>query len=170
MTPRLLLAAAALVCLLAAAEAQVSPIRLRVEQQSKSDTTSYKSVQSRSLTIHLTNSSPQPADVTVKWAVLGRDIKSKDVVTVEQGEMKSSMKAAGGDKLQTPEAKAAAEEARIGSKGKSDDIGTKIIGHGVQVFQGDKLVAEMYEPASVKASFWKAPVAKPLDEQKPKKK
>lgn len=163
----------ALVCLgvLATASAQVSPIRLRVEQQSKSNTASYKSIQSRSLTVHLTNSAPQPADVIVKWAVLGRDIKSKDIVTVEQGEMKSSMKASGGEKLQTPVAQAAAEEARIGSKGKSDDIGTKIIGHGVQVFQGDKLVAEFYEPASIKASFWKAPVAKPLDDQKgPKKK
>ncbi len=164
-TLALLLGAA---CLVSTAAAQLSPIRLRVEQTSKSDTTSYKSVQARSLAIHLTNSSPQPADVIVKWAVLGRDIKSKDIVTVEQGEMKSSMKASGGEKLQTPFAQAAAEEARTGSKGKSEDIGTKIIGHGVQVWQGEKLIAETYEPTSIKASFGKAPVAQPLDKQKKK--
>lgn len=154
--------------LLTSALAQVSPIRMRVEQVSKGDKTSYKTVQSRSLTIHLTNSSQQPADVVVKWAVLGKDISSKEVVTVEQGEMKSSLKASGSEKLQTATAQAASEEARLGSKGKTEDIGTKITGHGVQVWQGDKMIAEMYEPASLKANFGKAPAAKPLDQQKKK--
>ncbi|MEQ1860850.1 MAG: hypothetical protein ABMA13_13020 [Chthoniobacteraceae bacterium] len=157
-----------LLAALATATAQVSAVRLRVEQVSKSNTTSYKTVQTRSLTIHLANSSTQPADVKVKWAVLGRDIKSKDVVTVEQGELAAALKPTGTEKLQTPAVSAAAEEARTGSKGKSDDIGTRIIGHGVQVWQGEKLVAEFYEPASLKESFGKAPVAQPLDKQKKK--
>lgn len=160
----------AMVCLLSTAAAQLSPIQLRVEQSSKSDTIGYKSVQSRSLTIHLANSSAQPADVKVKWAVLGRDLKSKDIVTIGQGDLTATVAAKGAAKLQTPAANAASEEARIGSKGKSDDIGTRIVGHGVQVWQAEKLVAEMYEPASLKDSFGKAPVAEPLDKQKQQKK
>lgn len=160
-----LLAAA---CLVSTAAAQVSTVRLRVEQVSKNDKNSYKTVQSRSLTIYLTNSAPLPADAVVKWAVFGRDIKTKDVVTIEQGEMKSSMKASGAEKLQTPVVQASSEEARVGSKGKTDDAGHKIIGHGVQVYQGDKLVAELYEPLSMKESFGKAPAAQPLDKQKKK--
>jgi hypothetical protein len=157
-------------CLLSTAAAQVSPIRLRVEQTSKSDTIGYKSVQSRNLTILLANSSAQTADVKVKWAVLGRDLKSKEIVTIGQGELTASVAASATEKLQTPAVNAASEEARIGSKGKSDDIGTRIIGQGVQVWQGEKVIAEAYEPASIKESFGKAPAAQPLDKQKQQKK
>lgn len=152
--------------LVSSAFAQVSPVRMRVEVSSKGDKTSYKTVQSRSLTIHLTNSSQQPADVVVKWAVLGKDIGSKEAVTIGQGELKSSLKASGVDKLETPAVHASAEEARLGSKGKTEDMGNKITGHGVQVWQGDKLIAEMYEPASIKPDFGKAPAAKPIEKKK----
>lgn len=154
--------------LVSTATAQVSTVRLRVEQVSKNDKTSYKTVQSRSLVVYLTNSAQLPADAVVKWAVFGRDIKTKDVVTIEQGEMKSSMKASGAEKLQTPVVQASSEEARVGSKGKNEAAGNKIIGHGVQVWQGDKIVAELYEPLSIKESFGKAPAAVPLDKQKKK--
>jgi hypothetical protein len=167
---RFTLLAFAAASLFSTARAQISPIRLRVEQSNKNNTTSYKTVQARTLTIYLTNSSQQPADVVVKWAVLGRDIKTKDFVTIESGEMKSSLAPSGNDKRDTPTVNASSEEARVGSKGKTDDVGNKIIGHGVQVWQGDKLIAETYEPASIKEHFGKAPTAKPLDQQKPKKK
>ncbi len=167
---RLTLLFVAAASLFSTAHAQVSPIRLRVEQSNKNTTKSYKTVQARTLTIYLTNSSQQAADVVVKWAVLGRDIKSKDFVTIEQGEMKSSLGPSGTDKRDTPEVNASSEEARVGSKGKSEDIGNKIVGHGVQVWQGDKLVAETYEPASIKEHFGKAPPARPLDQIKQQKK
>lgn len=167
---RLTLLFVAAASLFSTARAQVSPIRLRVEQSNKNTTKSYKTVQARTLTIYLTNSSQQAADLVVKWAVLGRDIKSKDFVTIEQGEMKSSLGPSGTDKRDTPEVNASSEEARVGSKGKSEDIGNKIVGHGVQVWQGDKLVAEIYEPASIKEHFGKAPPARPLDQLKQQKK
>lgn len=155
---------------LSTASAQLSPLRMRLEVNSSGDREAYKTMQSRSIAIYLTNSGLEPADVVVKWAVMGRDIKSKEVVTVEQGEIKSSLKARGSDKLETPVARAAAEEARLGSKGKSDDIGTKIIGHGAQLWQGEKMIAEIYEPPALKDSFGKARAAVPLDKLKGQKK
>lgn len=146
--------------------AQVNPIHVRVEQSSKSDTTGYKTVQSRSLNIYIANGSIQPQDVTVKYVIFGRDLKSKDLVTVEQGESKASLKASGTEKVQSVEARVSSEEARAGSKGKSPDTGTRLIGYGVQVLQGEKVVAETYEPASMKASFGKTPVMRPPDKKK----
>jgi hypothetical protein len=152
------------------AHAQLSTLRMRLEANSSADRDSYKLTQSRSLTIYLNNSGLEPADVVVKWAVLGRDIKSKDIVTVDSGEIKSSLKPRGDDKLQTPVAKAASEEARLGSKGKSDDIGTRIVGHGAQLWQGEKMIAEVYEPAAMKAEFGKAKPVQHLDKQKQQQK
>lgn len=169
-SPRFFPLVVAVLSLFSAAQAQVSPIRLRVEQSNKNTTKAYKTVQARTLTIYVANSSPQAAEVVVKWAVLGRDIKSKDFVTIEQGEMKSSLGPSGTDKRDTPEVNASSEEARLGSKGKTEDMGNKIVGHGVQVWQGDKLAAELYEPASIKEHFGKAPPAKPLDQLKQQKK
>lgn len=153
--------------LISTAGAQVSPVRLRVEQSSKSDTTSYKNVQTRSLSIFLANSSAQPAEVKVKWAIFGRDIKSKEIVTVAQGETNASIKASGSEKVQTDAAHAVSEEARTGSKGKSEAVGCRMVGHGVQVWQADRLVAEFYDPLSLKESFGKAPPAQ-LPEKKKK--
>jgi hypothetical protein len=146
-----------------------SAVRLRVEQVSKSDTISYKSVQSRSLNITVANSSNEALELKVKYVVFGRDVSTKDVVTVGQGELPVSVKALGTEKVQTPAAQAASEDARIGSKGKSEAMGSKIIGQGVQVLRAEAVVAEYYEPMSVKEHFGKAPVAQPLDKLKQKK-
>ncbi|NDG04794.1 MAG: hypothetical protein EB121_05535 [Alphaproteobacteria bacterium] len=68
--------------------------------------------------------------------------------------------------VQTPLAHAVSEEARIGSKGKTDDAGNRIMGQGVQIWQGAKLVAEVYDPESLKESFGKAPAAKVIEKKK----
>ena len=44
-----------------------------------------------------------------------------------------------------------------GIKVKIMGTGNKVTGYGVQVFLGDKLVAESYEPASLKEASSKAP-------------
>ena len=149
-----------------AAVAQVSPVRVRVEQVNEAKTISYKSVQTRSLNVLLSNSSTDSQELKVKFVIFGRDIKSKDIVTVLEGEMPVTLKPSGTEKIQTPEAHAVAEEARTGTKGKTDDVGTKIIGHGVRVLKGDAVIAEVYEPASVKESFGKAPAAKMPEKKK----
>ena len=146
--------------------AEVSPVRVRVEKTGKSDTNAYKTVQTRSLTVYVSNASREPLDLKVKYAIFGRDIKSKEVVVVLEGELPISVKAQATEKVQTPLAHAVSEEARIGSKGKTDDAGNRIMGQGVQIWQGAKLVAEVYDPESLKESFGKAPAAKVIEKKK----
>jgi hypothetical protein len=141
-------------------------VRVRVDQSGKSDTTSYKTVQSRSLTISVSNISREPLALKVKYVIFGRDINSKDVVTVAQGDLKLSVKALATEKAETPVAHAVSEEARIGSKGKHDAAGNRFIGQGVQVWNGDVMVAEVYEPPGLKESFGKAPPAKLIEKKK----
>lgn len=148
------------------AQAQVGAVRVRMEQTSKSDTTSYKTVQSRSLNVFVSNSSKEALELKVKWAVFGRDLKDQQIVTIEQGELPVSVKPQGTEKIQTPQVRTAAEEERIGSKGKSEAGGSRIIGQGVQVMKGDTLVAEAYEPPSLRDSFGKAPPALKLEKKK----
>jgi len=169
LAPLFICAALILLCPFALPGAGPSAIRIRVEQSGKTDTISYKTVQSRSLGILVSNTSNEALDLKVKYVIFGRDIKTQDVVTIEQGELPVSVKPLGTEKLQTPVAQAASEEARLGSKGKSEAMGSKIIGHGVQVLKGDAVVAEFYEPVSLKEHFGKAPVAEKLDKLKKKK-
>jgi hypothetical protein len=154
--------------LLATSHAEVSPVRVRVELTSKNDNTGYKSVQSRALNIIVSNSSPEPLELKVKFAIFGRDIKTQEIVTLEQGEIPLTLKARGTEKVQSPAAHAVAEEERIGSKGKSEAFGYRIIGQAVQISKADVVVAETFEPASLKDAFGKAPMAKKPEKKKKK--
>lgn len=146
--------------------AQVSPVRLRVEQVSKSDTTSYKTVQTRSLNVQVSNGSLEAVELKLKYVIFGRNLKGGDVVTVGSGEVPVTVKPQGTEKVTTPVATSVSQEARIGSKGKSEEAGSRIIGQGVQAWKGETMVAEFYEPASVKEHFGKAPPAEVLDKKK----
>jgi hypothetical protein len=146
--------------------AEFNPVRIRVEKTGKSDTTSYKTVQTRSLTISVSNSSQEPLELKVKYAIFGRDIKTKEVVVVAEGELPVSVKAQETEKVETPLAHAVSEESRVGSKGKTEDAGNRIIGHGVQVWKGAVMLAEDYDPASLKESFGKVPPAKLIEKKK----
>jgi hypothetical protein len=151
-----------------AAQAQVSPVRVRMEQSSKSDKsdskTGSKTVQSRNLVIYVTNGSKEPLDLKVKYAFFGRGLVDRQIATMEEGELPVSVKENGTEKVSTPEVNAESEDPRPGTKQKDGKkmlpSGHKLVGQGVQVFNGDKLVAEAYEPASMKESFGKAPAAK----------
>ena len=146
--------------------AQVSPVLLRVEQVSKSDTTSYKTVQARSLNVHVTNGSLESVELKLVYVVFGRNLKGGDIVTVGSGELPVTVKPQGTEKLTTPAVTAVSQEARTGSKGKSEEAGSRIMGQGVQAWKGETMVAEFYEPASMKEHFGKAPPAEVLDKKK----
>ena len=152
--------------LLAVGHAEVSPIRVRVEVTSKTDADRQKdkdtTTYTRILNVIVDNAGAEPAELKVKYAVFGRDIASKDIVTLGQGEVPVSVKARGTEKVQTPKADAVLDEPKParGQK-KADPTGSKIVGHGVQVLKGDTVVAEVFEPASIKASFGTAAAAKP---------
>jgi hypothetical protein len=152
--------------LTATAHAQASPVRVKVEQTGKSDTISYKTVQARTLNITVSSSSAEPLNLKVKYAIFARDIKSQELYTLLQGDLPVALKPRGTEKVQSMTANTAAEEERVGSKGKSEAFGYKIIGQGVQVLNGETVVAEYYEPAAMKESFGKAPPAPKIEKKK----
>ena len=155
----------------AVSRAESSPIRIRVEATNKLDPEKTKTTQTRVLNVTLDNSSAEPQELKVKFAVFGRDVSSRDIVTVGQGEVPVTVKGRGSEKVQTTEAKASSDDpkpaanAKGGGK-KAEPTGQKIVGHGVQVFKGDTMVAEFYEPASMKASFGTATAVKPAEAKK----
>jgi hypothetical protein len=161
-----LLAACFAAVFAATAHAQTSPVRVQVAQTGKIDTISYKTVQTRTLTITVSSSAAEPLNLKVKYAIFCRDITNQEVYTLTQGELPVTVKARGVEKVQSMTASAAAEEARIGSKGKSDAFGYKIVGQAVQVLNGDAVVAEYYEPVTIKESFGKAPPAPKVEKKK----
>jgi hypothetical protein len=158
--------------LLAIGHAEVSPIRVRVEVTSKTDadrakdkdTTTY----SRLLNVIVDNGGAEAAELKVKYAIFGRDVESRDIVTLGMGELPVSVKARGTEKVQTPKADATVEEVKKAPKGekKPDPTGKKIVGHGVQILKGDTVVAEAYEPASMKTEFTSAKAPKPAAAKK----
>jgi hypothetical protein len=144
--------------------AQISPIRMTVEQVSKSEVkgkTGAEKTQVRSLNINLVNNSNESFDgLEVKYWFFGRDMKSREVKVINAGERKSSL---------TPRAKELVESESVSSsyveehyevaKGKGGKggkptkvpaSGAKIMGYAVRVMKDGKVLAEYYSEPSYK--------------------
>jgi hypothetical protein len=150
------------------ASAQVSPFRVRVEQVAKSETEKYTKTQKRSLKIFVSNSSKEASELTAKYYFFGREAKGNDVVKLDEGAKPVSSKPLSTEMVESGTVTSVFEEEHASSysKGKAgkktEATGTKILGFAVQVFQGDKMVAESYDPPSMKEQISKAmPVVKP---------
>lgn len=174
--------AAAFIALSVGAQAQVSPFRVRVEQVAKSETEKFTKTQKRSLKIFVSNSSKQPAELTAKYFFFGRELKGKDVVTLDEGAKALSSKPLSTDMVESGIVTSVSEDEHStgyssrnygqnrGNSGsnrgsapkKVEASGTKILGYAVQIFQGEKMVAESYDPPSMKEQVGKAaPAPKP---------
>src|SRR4051812_28448096 len=84
--------------------ADVSPVRVKVEASTDKSEDKAGSSQSRTLSITLTNSSAEQQDVKIKYVVFGRDVSSKEIVAVGDGELTASVKPRGTEKVVAPEA------------------------------------------------------------------
>ncbi len=183
------LCAFALIAAVSPAQAQVSPFRVRVEQVNKSDNEKFNKTQTRSLKIFVSNSSKEAAELIAKYVFFGREIKGNEVVKIDEGEKAVSVKPLGTEMVETGSATTKMEEAHSASTGKGkggggnssgkgnspgkkvEASGHKFVGYGVQVYQGDKLVAESYDPLSGKEEWTKAyPVKLPTAAPAAKKK
>lgn len=158
-----LLCVAAVFGLSVAADAQLSDFQLRVQQKSKTDAKKAEKTQSRTLTIFVSSSSRQPADLVAKYAFIARDVKSHNLVRQDEGEKAVSVASMGTVTVETETATSNYADAHSekGGKGKGgkkvEASGEKLIGYGVRLFQGDKLVAEYYDPPSAKEAWGGAP-------------
>jgi hypothetical protein len=164
--PHSLLVAACVVAVaqFSSAYAQISPIKMRVTQTGKTDRDDkdkHKSSQEKVLNIEITNSAKEAMDLKIKYTVFGRDLRSKDIVGIADGEMPAALKPQSTEKFTTPKAQSDMEEETGAGKDKKVAKGAKMIGYGVQVLKGETVVAEAYEPSAMKASFGKvvAPTA-----------
>jgi len=157
--------------------ADTSAILLRVEQNNTSDMNPKDrttKTQKHSLRIYLTNSSPNPADLSAKYTYFGRDMVSHDVVVINSGAQAVSIKPEGEASADIPPATSTytMEHYQVGARGakaiKVEASGSRFVGYAVQVYAGSTMVAEAYEPASLKDEVGQAPPAsKPGTTPKP---
>lgn len=142
------------------AQSQVSPIRIAVEQNSKTEAkpkAQWDKTQVRSLKITLTNNSAEPADgLVVKYWFMGREMTGSEVKVLKEGERKASLAARGKEVVDSESVSASYVEAHTeiskgGSYGAAKKVpasGQKIMGYAVKVLQGDKVLAETYSEPS----------------------
>ncbi|MEK0451776.1 MAG: hypothetical protein RL088_4044 [Verrucomicrobiota bacterium] len=150
--------------------AQISPVRMDVVQRQKTDS-SGKSNESkkqiRSLEITLQNFSRENHDgLEVKYWFFSRGVKSGDTSVLKQGERKVSL-AAGQKQIVESEQVASSftedhykVENKKGGKGsngstrqsisKVEGSGERIVGYGVRVSSGGKVLAETFSPQGLK--------------------
>ena len=153
----------ALLAVPAIVRAETSAVRVRTEQVNKTDEKAFAKSQSRSLKVYVSNASKEMMDLKVKYFFFGRDVKTHEFVTVDQGEKPIQVKPLATEMVETSTAKTNFVENHLEGKGASakkvEASGSKFVGHAVQVLQADKVVAESCEPASMKEQIGKAGAA-----------
>lgn len=143
----------------------MSPFRLRVEQTTKSDNDKFSKKQQRSLKIFVSNSSKEQAELLAKYVFFGRELKGSDVVKIDEGEKAVSVAPLATAMVESGIASTSYQEQHSTGGGnragkKVEATGHKFLGFGVQLYQGDKMVAEYYDPPSGKDQWSKAYPAK----------
>lgn len=132
------------------------PVALRVEQQNvmpaiRLGPHGAAQVHHRGLNIHVFNHSHEVVNLKVRYVIFGREMVHHDVVTISEGEIPVMIKPITGEDVKV----APVSATEIPARAKAKASGASIIGHGVQVLNGGKIVAETYEPPSMKESFGK---------------
>lgn len=128
-------------------------------------------------------SRPAPAGLSVKWYFFGRDEKSDRVSVLRSGEAKVDV-AAGAQTVKSDELKndytpehsvVSRSRGRNGGGGRSGGRtsvkkvageGDKLIGYGVQVRQSGKVVAETFDPPSLRQDVSVTPATNPHPKSK----
>jgi len=148
--------------------AQTAAVSVRVEQETKQEAPNLKDMhtktQKRTLKVFLTNSSKEDTNVKIKYVFFGHPISGHDVGPIDSGEKEDTLKPSETKEVDTPTStQTYTEEHYPPGKGankiKIPASGNKLTGYGVQVFVGDKLMGESYEPMSMKELMDKAPAA-----------
>lgn len=180
MIPRVLngVVAAAVVGLVATATAQTGPIRISVnvtggrdEHQGKppkkGGTIPKKTVtQDRQLEITLANTTPtEYKGLTVKYYMFAKDLTSKEISIPRAGKQDIDLPSLGSVRVKSETVVLKYTE-QYSKKFEGDtkfepEKGERYLGYGVQVLQGDALLAEKFEPPDLKAKLgttWVEPV------------
>jgi hypothetical protein len=118
--------------------------------------------QKRSLQVFVTNSSGEEAAVKIKYTYFGHPMDGHELSAVDQGEVDATVKSGVTQEVDMPTSSQVYAPEHFDTKVKKRVAGTgnKVTGYGVQVLLGDKVVAESYEPPSMKEEMSKAPPVK----------
>ena len=151
---------ATLLCSTGALRAEPSGVSIRVEQANKSDMGAkdrYTRAHARTLNVFVTNNSGEALQLKVKHIIFGRGMLKHDMVTIGEGEVALTVKPHSTEKAETPVAKVTSVEEHFDAKAKKklEATGATIVGAGVQVLNGGTVVAEWYDPASIKEQWGK---------------
>jgi hypothetical protein len=166
--PLLFIVSSALVAFSSTVQAQSSGISIRVEQANKVEGSKdpkdhFTKTIKHGLRVFVTNATHDEAAIKIKFTFFGHAIDSHDLITVNSGEQDATIKPSDTQPVETTPVTVTYTEDHYppgkgaGVKTKIMGTGNKVTGYGVQVFLGDKLVAENYEPASLKEQSAKAP-------------
>lgn len=149
-------------------------VRIEVRVQSEQDrkdlakTTADTVTQHKTLNIVLSGKAKSPESRTGKWTAYGRNLKNHAITTLGSGEFKVDFNN-GSQKVEskkvsttyTPEhTTASTSRGRSGGSSRSTAKkvpaeGTKFIGFGIVVKDGDRVVSECFDPAGLKAEVAK---------------
>jgi hypothetical protein len=172
-----LLAASLIAFFATSLRADVSPIRLDIEQTGKTKAASVRlgkpdpshgsKTQIRALTIRLSNGSSESFDnLIVKYWFLGHSMKGHDITVLKSGQRKSALSPHGGDVVESESVASTYVEqhsevskskgssrgrSRKGTRSKVSKVpasGEKLVGYAVQVLDGGKVVADFYSEES----------------------
>jgi len=143
-----------------------SAVSVRVEQETKQSEPAgakdhFTKTQKRTLKVFLTNSSKEETTVKIKYVYFGHAASSHEVGPVDQGEKEATIKPSDTQEVDTPTSTQTYVEEHYPAKSKIKvpASGNKLTGYGVQIFVGDKLMTQSYEPPSMKDLMDKAPAA-----------
>ena len=134
-----------------------SAIKLRVEQENKVEQSKDRvtKTQTHSLKLYLVNSSHEEVALKIKFAYFGHGIKDHNIFVISEGAKDTKVKPAS----TTEEITAPGKAISVAATKKAPASGDVMVGYGVQIFLGDTLVAESYEPGTLKSEMGKAPPA-----------
>jgi hypothetical protein len=170
---------AAIFCSVAATgRAQTSPIRISVNVIGHADTERAKPpkrggvipkttiTQDKQLEITMANGTPtEYKGLTVKYYVFAKDLTSKEVSIPKLGKQNVDLPGLGSVKVKSATVVTTySEQYSKKSQGEIEFVpekGQKYIGYGVQLFSGDTLLAETFEPPDLKSKLgtaWIEPV------------
>ncbi|MDQ3621973.1 MAG: hypothetical protein M3463_05720 [Verrucomicrobiota bacterium] len=148
-TTRLLFTLLPVLALVLPAQAQVSPVTMRIEQVTKTDNDKYTHKQSKSLKIFLNNgSSADKTGLLVRYYFFGKGVTDREIVVVDKGEKTADIKARKTEIIETPTVSKTWVEEHFQKKKKVEASGEKLVGYGAQVFEEERLLAQYYSEPS----------------------
>lgn len=158
--------------ILASAHGVLGSVMVLVKEQVKNESKS-KNSGSQAVVLEITlNGKPQnPENRTLKWSAYGKDQKTGDVVAMESGEAKVNLEFGSTQKISTQKITTTYTEKHTtssssgGGRGRTRRVkytevpgsGVKYYGYGVQVFDGDEVAGEKFDPAIIEKKLSPAP-------------